>query len=426
MILEESISAVDAARFSNMFAKPLHGSWCFSGIPDALRRHFGIGEVVRPLPLQAFPTSSPRAQKVIFLLLDGLGWRFLDGGLFSHPFVRRFERDGVITKLTSQFPSTTVVHSTAMATGLTVEQTGILEWFYYEPIIGDVICPLPYTLAGEKGRETLLRHNRNINAIFPTQSLATEFLNEGIATYVYQHQRYTPSLFSRATMPKANLVPFSSPTEGIASLFQCLERDERQYHFLYIDTVDHISHVHGPSSSAAQLEADSLLTVLERRLFNHESAKIRDTLLLVTADHGQVDTDLGRVIYLNRVWPEIGNFLKKCSRNGKPIVPCGGVGRNLFLHVRPECVAEVRGRLTELLLGRAEVYSVKELADAGIFGFFPPTTAFWERVGDLVILPYASECVWWYDRDRFEVDTKGNHGGLTPEELHIPFFAFGF
>lgn len=422
----DSFAAVAGSNFSESFAKPLYGSWCFSGIPDSLRRQFQTSDILQPLPFGAFPTGFESARKVIIILVDGLGWRFIQDDLVSHPFVKRIERDGVVSKITSQFPSTTVVHSVTMATGLTVGQTGILEWYYYEPVFGDVICPLLYTFAGDKHRGALLRHNANVNAIFPDQSLAAEFKQHGISTYVYQNEKYTPSPFSNATMKGANLVPFSSQSEGFAALFERLELDEAQYHYFYIDSVDHVSHVHSPSSVHARFEADSVLTMLERRLFTHDSAKMRNVLLWVTADHGQVDTNLQNVLYLNKKWPELAKSLKKCTRNGKPIVPCGGMGRNMFLHVLPECVNEVHERLKNMLAGKAEVFTVSQLVSEGIFGNFPPTSAFFERAGDLVILTYAGESVWWYDSKRHEIRNKGNHGGLTAAEIHIPFFAYGF
>jgi hypothetical protein len=66
-----------------------------------------------------------------------------------------------------------------------------------------------------------------------------------------------------------------------------------------------------------------------------------------------------------------------------------------------------------------------DLIDAGFFGRQPPSHAFLERVGNLVILPYRGETVWWYEKDRFEQRFYGHHGGLTPQEMEIPFLALG-
>jgi hypothetical protein len=48
------------------------------------------------------------------------------------------------------------------------------------------------------------------------------------------------------------------------------------------------------------------------------------------------------------------------------------------------------------------------------------------RVGNLVILPYRGEAVWWYEKDRFEQKFRGHHGGLTPQEMEIPLLMAAF
>jgi hypothetical protein len=55
-------------------------------------------------------------------------------------------------------------------------------------------------------------------------------------------------------------------------------------------------------------------------------------------------------------------------------------------------------------------------------GFFGPSLSerFLARVGNLVVLPFAGESVYYYERDRFESRYWGHHGGLTREEMEIP------
>jgi hypothetical protein len=73
--------------------------------------------------------------------------------------------------------------------------------------------------------------------------------------------------------------------------------------------------------------------------------------------------------------------------------------------------------LQQALAGRAEVYRVQELIDQGFFGTTHPSAAFMGRVGNLVILPYQNETVWWYEAGRFEQKFYGSHGGLSREEM---------
>jgi hypothetical protein len=46
-----------------------------------------------------------------------------------------------------------------------------------------------------------------------------------------------------------------------------------------------------------------------------------------------------------------------------------------------------------------------------------------ERVGNLVILPYRNESVWWYEKGKFEQRFYGHHGGLTPEEMETVLYS---
>ncbi len=49
---------------------------------------------------------------------------------------------------------------------------------------------------------------------------------------------------------------------------------------------------------------------------------------------------------------------------------------------------------------------------------------FLAHAGDLVILPYRGESVWWYEKDKFEQKFRGHHGGLTKQELEIPLLTW--
>ena len=66
-------------------------------------------------------------QKVVLLFVDAYGWRFWQQDHARFPFLRRFAEQGMVTRLTSQFPSTTAAHVTAMHTGLPVGESGVYE-----------------------------------------------------------------------------------------------------------------------------------------------------------------------------------------------------------------------------------------------------------------------------------------------------------
>jgi hypothetical protein len=113
----------------------------------------------------------------------------------------------------------------------------------------------------------------------------------------------------------------------------------------------------------------------------------------------------------------------KQDRQGKPIAPAGSP-RDFFLYVRDELLEEAQAFLTRRLAGRAAVYRTADLIGSGFFGAAPVSDAFLGRVGNLVVLSYRGESVWWYEKDRFEQNYFGHHGGLTPQEMEIPLLAW--
>jgi len=63
-----------------------------------------------------------------------------------------------------------------------------------------------------------------------------------------------------------------------------------------------------------------------------------------------------------------------------------------------------------------------DLIDRGYFG--PrPQPGFSARAGDLAILPFGNESVWWFEEGRFSQRHRGHHGGLSRDEMEIPFLA---
>ena len=141
--------------------------------------------------------------------------------------------------------------------------------------------------------------------------------------------------------------------------------------------------------------------------------------MVLTADHGMMGHDPARAVYLNRVLPEVEKWIER-GPAGRLKVPAGSP-RDFFLHLREECFDEAVGAIREALAGVAEVRAVRALAAAGYFGDAPPSRRFLDRVGNAVILPRPGRAVWWYEEGRFESRHPGDHGGLSPEEMEIPF-----
>ena len=392
----------------NNFIKPRYDQCGFASLPQR------IGDWL---------TGPDKYDAVVLFLIDGFGWRFVEK-YQDTPFIKQIAHQGQIEKLISQFPSTTASHLTTLHTGRPVGEHGLFEWIYYEPSLGKVIAPLLFSFSGTSERDTLKSAGVKPRNLYPGKTLYTAFKKKGISATILQHREYTPSTYSNAMFRGALVRSYRDLPEGLVNLSQMLEKTNPQaYYVLYYDKIDGVSHDYGPESPQTEAEIQVFLTMMEQIFQKQMLLNGRRILCLLTADHGQVETDPQMSVYLNRD-PRFAGILKymKTDQEGKPIVPAGSA-RDFFLYIQDGMVDEAQYFLSKRLEGQAEVWKVANLISEGYFG--PIISAKLPgRTGDLVILPYQGEAVWWYEKDKFEQRFRGHHGGLTPAEMEIPLLSW--
>ena len=86
--------------------------------------------------------------------------------------------------------------------------------------------------------------------------------------------------------------------------------------------------------------------------------------------------------------------------------------------VRAAITREVQAELGRRLEGKADVRRVDD-------GLFPDVgDALRARLANLVVLPHVGEAAYWLDPPRFEQRFRGQHGGLSPDEMEIPLVSW--
>lgn len=391
------------------FVKPLYDRRGFAGIPERVR------ELLMASGYEA----------VVLVLMDGFGWRFVEK-FQETPFLKRMAREGQIEKLTAQFPSTTAAQLTTLHTGLTVGEHGIFEWIYYEPSLEAVIAPLLFSFAGTSERDTLKAVGAKPRRLLPTSTLYQALKKQGVSATIFQHREYTPSSYSNVVFAGATARGYRTLPEALVNLGEVLQKSTPPaYLVLYNEKIDTLSHIYGPEAAQTEAEILVFLMIMEQVFLKAVGGSGKKVLFLLTADHGQSETDPQTTLYLNRDprFTGIEKYLK-ADRQGKPLVPAGSP-RDFFLYINDGMVDEAQRFLSSRLTGKAEVWKVSDLIQAGYFG---PVISplFQARAGDLVILPYRNESVWWYEKDRFEQRYYGHHGGLTELEMEIPLVSCEF
>jgi len=424
VINKKSIKAVDGGKFSSQFRKP-DSLYNFANLFGTLEKILTSKTAKPSLPSDVLGDyGQERFDNVVVFFIDAFGWKFIREHI-SHPFLARIERQGVLSKLTAQFPSTTAAQMTSIHTGLPVGESGIYEWFFYEPTLDAVIAPLLFSFAGDKRWETLIEAGVNPESILPVGSFYLQLKSQQIKSFAFQSREYTPSTYSTTVLKGTKILSYKTLPEALVNLGQILSQKEKakRYFFLYYSAIDSIGHKYGPNSKQFNVEINVFLDIMEAVFMNGlKDSGHQKTLFLMFADHGQTTTNPKTIIYLNEQFPEIIKMLKM-TEEGSPIVPCGSP-RDMFLHVRNRHEDEVLEILKEGLRGKAEIYKTKKLINEGFFGK-KISRRFLDRVGDLVILPYEGGAVWWHERGRFKGKNIGGHGGLSPAEMEIGLGVLG-
>ncbi len=400
------------------FIRPNYGGGSFADIPAFVQ------QMLTGAPHAALRPSGwadgQRFRRVVTLFIDAFGWRFFER-FQDHPLLQRFANRGSVTKLTSQFPSTTSAHVTTLYTGLPVGQHGVYEWFYYEPHVDRMIAPLLFSYAGDDERESLQQAGVAGAAILPSGQVSRALAAQGVRSYLVQPREFFNSTYSAQMGDSARMIPYLTLPEGLATITQTLRNvTDPVWVVGYFGMFDAICHLYGPNAAQSDADLDATLTVIERWLTRDLLGKFDDALLMIIADHGQIETDPTRVLYLDQT-PTFGKLrpLLRTNRSGELLAPAGSC-RDFFVHAQEEHLDEAQAVLTSIVRERAEVRRVSELIEQGYFGPKGVSAQFQARVGNLVVLPYAGESVYWLGDGRFRQKYYGHHGGLTPQEMEIP------
>ncbi len=412
-----SVEKVRSHSFRSVFRAPTYSGYNFSNISTTIPSLFS--SKFKQTLADDVLNKNKKYKQVILFFIDGFGWRFIEQ-YKNHPVLKKLEKNGNVSMLSTQFPSTTAAHVTSINTGLAVCESGIYEWNYYEPTLDAVIQPLFFSYAGEKQRETLKDKNIDPKTLFPKSKLYEQLKSLGVQAHIFQDESFAQTSYGDVVMADTKIHPYTSLDHALLEIENVLKNNtDSKYLYFYYSAIDKVGHEFGPESAEFSCTVTKFLDSLDTFLKNIELQK--DTLFLMTADHGQTRIYEETCWYINKEAPELLQYFKK-NKNGDYLAPCGSA-RDMFLHINDEDAQTVLSSLQKKLTSIAEVVLTQELIDLGFFGPVISKT-FLSRVGNIVILPFAEKSVWWYEQDKFWQKHKGHHGGMTPEEMETVLISY--
>lgn len=353
-----------------------------------------------PLPCLT-PEEVGSYRQVVLMVVDGLGCDFLS---------RRRGRSALEelsrARLTSVFPTTTASAITSFLTGVAPQQHGLTGWHMYFQELATVLAVLP----GKPRYGGVPLKEAGIDPVrfFNHRSVFDQFKRD---SYIVTPRYIANSDFNLAHRGKAEVKPYDSQADYFLKITELLKTgSQSKFIYAYWPELDRISHESGCNS----IEANWHFTSWEAgfRTFLKTAAGT-GSLILLTADHGFIDTQPERTV-------DIHNHpaLAKCLS-----LPLCGEKRLAYCYVKPNHYEEFEYLARTLLQDQAEVRRSHELIAEGWFGLGPAHERLQDRIGDFVLIMKDNWIIedWIPGEHRHEL--IGVHGGTSQQEMKVPLLV---
>ena len=346
----------------------------------SILKAFDVANIPNPtLPL-ADAWLEEGATNVVMLLLDSMGSDNMKELLDEKGFFRRH----VALEYNSVFPPTTVAATASLDSGLYPNQHGRLGWTcFYEELGRNVVV---YTNRDDDG---------NIAADFSAAVKYTpyESVLEQIARKGYGAYRVAPFGDDKVS----SMEEMGQMVQELCSL------PGRKYVSCYWDQPDTTMHKTG----SASLRTREVLLTLESAVENW-SAKLEDTLLFITADHGHLDAR-GDVI---TDYPD----LMDCLLRLPSIEP-----RTLNFFVKPGRGDDFATAFSAHFGGDFTLLTREQVLKTHLFGPEPDHPQLPALLGDYVAVAQTERTI--FNTHRQKEVLIGVHAGGTSRENRIPLLV---
>ena len=350
------------------------------GIPNSILQHYGAETHHKSLPLLD-DRLRQNYKNVVLYVLDGLGVEILQAHAPNGFLLRNLSKT-----LSSVYPCTTTSALTSLETGLTPLEHGWLGWSQYFAAIDKSVDLFSNR---ESGTSRLAAEN---NIVWETIGYKNLFEQIREVDAGIEFCRVSP--FGKYK---------TSSNEDVCSYIAELSQKEgRRYIYAYHFQPDQEMHCSGCFSELTK----SKVLKFDRQI-EELATKLKDTLLIVTADHGMVDIE-DLVI---EDYPEINNCLA--------VLPTREP-RSLSFFVKPEYKSDFP-RLWESHFADAfELLTGEEAFASGLFGSGKAHDNARDFLGDYVALATGNLGLWFKNEDGQASNHKAAHAGLNAAEMQVP------
>jgi hypothetical protein len=342
-----------------------------------------------------------KSDKILLLVIDGLGYEYLQKN-GAHSVLK----EHLHAKITSVFPSTTATGITTFLTGLAPQQHAITGWFMLIKELGLVARILPFN--PRYGGPSIGKTGIDSRTVFNLHPISTQIKAE---SHYLMPDYLVDSDYSAATSQGAT-------THGCKSVDECLKmtkdvitsKSGRKFIYAYLPDFDSLCHEFGTQSREVLLYFQQLNHALVELL---DALRESDTAILITSDHGLIDTETMDRISLEE-HPDLTSTLS---------LPLCGEPRVAYCYVHPARVKRFRDYVATHLGDYCTLYKSSDLVRKHFFGLHEANPHLFDRIGDYALIMKENYVLKDFVLGESTHFLRANHGGVSKEEMYVPLIT---
>ena len=407
----------DLLRPDQDWVMPHYDGLSIANLPATIAALFGeeLPGALAPLRASLWADWAPGLRRVVLVVLDALGLRMLQDMWATEGGDAFFGSRGfaLLVPLTSVFPSTTDAALVSLSTGRPPAEHGWLAYTMYLREMGMaanaiMLCPM-----WTRQSDLLVDWGLDPETLITVPTLASQLSGAGISTSAVLSAHFAQSGFTQMLYRGVSEMRGHHHGSDLwVHLIHLLAetRADRALITAYWSGLDTLGHAYGHDTDLWRAEFRAVSRLLGSEFLASVPAEDREgTLLLITADHGQIRIPTEEIVRASDD-PDLNRHL---------LVPVVGESRAAFLYPRPGRAGAIRDHLAAAYPDWFTVLDSAAALDAGLMGK-PVCDEAYARAGELLALPRGRHAL---QHAEILVPLLGRHGGLTQDEMLVPLIG---
>lgn len=336
-------------------------------------------------------------KKVIVILVDGLGAEQIIQRSGHAPWLNSHLSKSSITHC--GFPATTSANIASFSTGLSAGEHGLVGHRVWDRNFNEQI-------------NLLIGWNERTDPLVwqPMPTVSEQALGLGIQCNVIAAGEYKNTPYTLATMRGANFISADSWNERFEQARQVCSSNESSLTYLYIPELDKYGHKNGWSSPGWAV----MLEELDAAIRSFCSKLPMDTGVIITADHGMMETSEERQLVLDDVFEKSGS-----------VSYVGGDTRVNYVYLDDEDSLEQVVDDLHPFSFAFDAVATREAIAAGWFGkVLQPAL---DRLPELMLVAKSDFTLYhskYFKPRSFQM--IAHHGSISSAETRVPLIRIGF